>query len=121
VTVLVKARSVIGLLCRLSGLSPEGQIVSHTQFPYLAKTCSDGKGLCPYSLYKTGDTGTQKLEDTIKPTGFHAVGFQSRAACSTCMPQNTSQYLLANTRTVTKRSKATTVMCIVSWMGILCA
>lgn len=42
---LVKARSVTVLLCRLSGLRPEEQIVSHIQLPYLAKTCSDGKGL----------------------------------------------------------------------------
>ena len=44
-TGLVKVKSIIGLPYRLSGLCPEGQIVSLTQFPYLAKTCSDVKGL----------------------------------------------------------------------------
>lgn len=70
VTALVKARSVIGLLCRLSGLSPEGQIVSHAQFPYLAKICSDGKGLLSLLTLENRWYRHKELEDTIKPSSL---------------------------------------------------
>lgn len=84
VTGLVKARRIIGLLCRLSGLSPEGQIVSPAQFPYLAKTWRMERDFCSRKqVIEAQKSGLYHQSQWLSPAGF-----QSRVSYATLTHPN---------------------------------